>query len=128
MKSSLKVFPIAATLAICCAVFASAASRAADDPALQQHIQEWSALKARTGPKADITVRIASSAGGKGQVLIGLYDAVTPFPTEGKHLMNAVVPVAGAQTEYTLKDIPLGDYAIAVICDENGNGKTCGWE
>jgi uncharacterized protein (DUF2141 family) len=56
-------------------------------------------------------------------LLIGLFDAGTPIPTGDKPRMDAVVAVTGPRTDYTFKDVPLGEYAIAVVCDENANGK-----
>lgn len=123
MTRSPAVVPAVALLAICCATLAPAVSRAADDPALQRHIDEWAALRSGSGPKADITIRVALPAPHRGQLLVGLFDAVTPFPAGGRHLLNAVVAVTGPRTDYTFKDVPPGEYAIAVICDENANGK-----
>jgi len=112
-----------ATLLLCGAAFVPAASRAADDTALQRHIEEWRALEAGSGPRADITARVTGVGAPTGQLILALHDAVTPFPSGGKPLASAVVAVTGARTIHTFKEVPLGEYAIAVVCDENGNGR-----
>lgn len=122
MKTRSTTTMFVAGLFACVCATMSPHAEAADDAAVQAHVQAWTALQANAGPKADITLRIANSPARTGQLLIGLYDAQTPFPTEGKHLTNAIVPVKGATSDYTFRDIPLGVYAIAVICDENANG------
>lgn len=122
MKIRPTLTTIATLLFACVSAAITPYASAADDSALQTHVHAWYALKAESVAKADIMLRIKNPPAQTGQLMIGLYDAQTPFPDEGKHLMNALVPVNGGSSEYTFRDIPLGVYAIAVICDENGNG------
>ncbi|MBC7692324.1 MAG: DUF2141 domain-containing protein [Methylotenera sp.] len=60
----------------------------------------------------------------RGQILVSLYDSAEGFPNEARAaLRTAVVPLDSGHPEITFENLPFGDYAIAVVHDENKNGK-----
>jgi len=71
----------------------------------------------------DFTVEVKGLIAGKGYVYLGLYDKKDEFLNENKALAHGKVKVSGDKVNYTFRDLPLGDYAVAVYQDENSNGK-----
>jgi uncharacterized protein (DUF2141 family) len=60
----------------------------------------------------------------KGQVMVCLTTQARNFPNcqDDPHARRMTVPTRLAAT-FTFNDLPTGDYALALIHDENGNGK-----
>jgi uncharacterized protein (DUF2141 family) len=75
---------------------------------------------AQTG---SIYVEILEISDPKGYMSIGLYSDEKGFPDKKKAYKGKNVEVTGKTVVYTFKNIPLGDYAIAIFHDTNSNGK-----
>ncbi|PHV07109.1 hypothetical protein CSQ96_11090 [Janthinobacterium sp. BJB412] len=70
---------------------------------------------------ADLTIRVDAVRSADGKLMVAIYDKAANFLS--KPLKDLVVaPVAGSNT-VQVKDLPPGDYAVAVFHDQNGNGK-----
>jgi uncharacterized protein (DUF2141 family) len=79
-----------------------------------------------SSPVAESSVRVTvhNLRNEKGVILLSLYASGEGFPSDAsKAVKLAKVKVAGAQTEVVLEGIPAGSYAIALLHDENNNGK-----
>jgi uncharacterized protein (DUF2141 family) len=70
---------------------------------------------------ADLTVEIKGLTSANGKVLISLFDKADGWMQKG--LKTAVAPAQKDGVTYEFKDLPMGDYAISIHHDENGNGK-----
>ena len=91
----------------------------------QAHVSAWTATKADPMlPKSKLRLEVNGLKPRVGSVRIGLYDAKMPFPAEGHHLEDRVVPVGSSESLVVdFGDLPHGIYAIAAIYDLNGNGR-----
>jgi len=77
----------------------------------------------------NITVVIANLRSTDGDVLISLYDKAEGFPKDRDAIIRAaaVPPDSSGQVTTVFEDLPHGDYAIAVLHDEDGSqGMTFG--
>lgn len=77
----------------------------------------------------DITVVITDIRGTEGEILISLYDKAEGFPKDRSAIIRtAVIPAdASGQVMAVFEDLPYGDYAIAVLHDEDSSqGMTFG--
>jgi uncharacterized protein (DUF2141 family) len=71
-----------------------------------------------------ITVNINGFKSDKGKCLIYLYNDKTGFPTDTeKAIKTAYAGIIKGKSTIVLNNIADGEYAIAVIHDENDNGK-----
>jgi uncharacterized protein (DUF2141 family) len=75
-------------------------------------------------PNYSITIKINGIKNNKGKILISVYNSADGFPTDITKAtrlikINAQTPSA----ELILHDLVRGTYAIAVMHDENNNGK-----
>jgi uncharacterized protein (DUF2141 family) len=69
----------------------------------------------------DLTIRVDDVKRAEGQVMAALYDSAGSFL---KHSVKAgAAPAATGSTTIVLKDVPAGEYGIALYHDANGNGK-----
>ena len=59
----------------------------------------------------------------KGSMYIAVFDNAESFPDFGKQLVQKVLPVDAKTLNYTFKDLPHNDYAVAIFHDKNNNGK-----
>lgn len=60
----------------------------------------------------------------QGQVCVSLFAGSQGFPDKSDRAVRAqCVPVGKGQTAVTFQNLALGNYAIAVFHDRNGNGK-----
>ncbi|MFN7446380.1 MAG: DUF2141 domain-containing protein [Curvibacter sp.] len=89
------------------------------------HIAQWQAEKNDPStPKASLRIRVHGLSPGVGSVRVGLYDAKIKFPAEGRHLEDRVQTVATSDNQtIVFADLPLGEYALALIYDVNNNAK-----
>ena len=71
--------------------------------------------------KGDITVVITNLRNSDGEVLISLYDKAEGFPRDRTAILRtAAVPAsASGQVSIVFEELPYGDYAIAVLHDED---------
>lgn len=70
---------------------------------------------------ADLTVEIKGLTSANGKVLIALYDKADGWMKQGWKTAGA--PAQKDGVTYEFKDLPMGDYALSIHHDENGNGK-----
>jgi uncharacterized protein (DUF2141 family) len=75
---------------------------------------------AQTGTIAVKVTQIVVEGGGK--VKIGIYGP-KGFPEVGKEIYGINLEIKGTSVEYVFKDIPVGNYAIAVFQDVNNDDK-----
>lgn len=71
----------------------------------------------------EINVTITNLKNTDGYLLIGLYNNAQDFPIDGKQYRKEFVKVHSKTFTYTFKNLPAGDYAIAVCHDENADQK-----
>lgn len=69
------------------------------------------------------TVEVLDLVADKGSVYLGLYNKKSGFLKEDAALANAKVKAKGNKVSYTFKNLPVGEYAVAVYQDVNSNGK-----
>ena len=71
----------------------------------------------------NFSVEVSGVEPGKGFVFFGLYDKEKGFLDEETQIATAKVKASENKVVYTFKNLPDGDYAIAVYQDLNNNGK-----
>lgn len=59
----------------------------------------------------------------RGHLLAGVYDDPRGFPREGRPTREAKVEIQGGRAAIDFEGLPAGEYAIAVLHDENDDGK-----
>ncbi len=72
----------------------------------------------------DLTIVITNIKKVCGIIQIGIYNKKENFPKIGKEFRKLSVKVEGKEFKYTVKDLPPGNYAIALYHDYNSDG-TC---
>jgi len=83
----------------------------------------------QSAASGDITVVITNLRNGDGEVLISLYDKAEGFPKDRSAVIRAAAVPSDASGQVTtvFKGLPHGDYAIAVLHDEDDSlGMTFG--
>jgi uncharacterized protein (DUF2141 family) len=72
-----------------------------------------------------IHVKILSIRNSTGAVACALFESPAGFPTEFLHSATNImmIKIKDAQARCDFEDIPPGTYALAVVHDENMNGK-----
>lgn len=78
------------------------------------------ALAAPPARALDLTVEVTGTRSEKGYVAAVLYNELSGWM---KQSFRAERTAAGANPRLVFRDLPAGTYALAVIHDENGNGK-----
>lgn len=77
-----------------------------------------------TLPSADIVIEVNNLRNNKGSVLISLFNNEDDFPENAeKAIEKAKVEINGKTAFITFKNIPQGQYAAAILHDENKNLK-----
>jgi uncharacterized protein (DUF2141 family) len=69
----------------------------------------------------DITIIVTNLRNTDGEVLISLYDKAEGFPRDRSAIVRsvAIVPDGSDQVATVFEDLPYGDYAVAVLHDED---------
>lgn len=67
-----------------------------------------------------LTVEVDGLKNKNGYVAIGLFDQYSDFP-DGEGVQAQYVEANGSSVEVTFEELEPGEYAIAVLHDENGN-------
>ena len=86
-------------------------------------------MEAQSMSLGDITVIITDLRNTDGEILISLYDKAEGFPRDRQAIFRAAVvePDVSGQVTTVFEDLPYGDYALAVLHDEDGSqGMTFG--
>jgi uncharacterized protein (DUF2141 family) len=71
----------------------------------------------------NLTVLVTGLESSEGQVIIAVIDSAEAYDAEDRAVRDARPAPAGGTASATFEDLPLGDYAVKVFHDENGNGK-----
>jgi len=58
----------------------------------------------------------------KGSMYIAVFDNEESFPDFGKQLVEKDLPVDAKTLNFTFKNLPNDDYAVAIFHDKNNNG------
>lgn len=129
---------LALTLVVAAAVSGAATSSAANNPTAQASKTEHSSADSsssdrpsaepygkKTDPKAasELIVYVRGLRNAKGQVAAALYNSAKGFPDKGGEITGKVTRVKDGQARLTFKGLKPGTYAVAVLHDENKNGK-----
>jgi uncharacterized protein (DUF2141 family) len=73
-----------------------------------------------------LTVNISGARNAKGKIGVTVFKSADGFPSEtAKAIFRQIVDIDphGLGANVVFKDVPTGTYAVAVLHDENGNGK-----
>ncbi len=74
--------------------------------------------------KGNITVKITQCRDDKGEALVTLFKSEDGFPVEPEKAYRKITgKITDGKSEIIVSDVPYGEYAIAVLHDENRNGK-----
>lgn len=75
-------------------------------------------------PTSNLKIVVNGVQRQQGQVCISLFAGSQGFPDKGDRAVRAqCVPVGQGRTAVTFQNLALGNYAIAVYHDRNGNGR-----
>lgn len=84
----------------------------------------WTALPGAALPPGEVSATVSGLRSDKGQVLACLTALPSAFPKcEGDPAARALTVPAGPSLRLDFGPVPSGTYAIALIHDENANGK-----
>ncbi|RYZ77170.1 MAG: DUF2141 domain-containing protein [Proteobacteria bacterium] len=78
---------------------------------------------AMAAPKADLTISISGMRNAKGSVLVAVFKDGVGFPSDNDKAHDNLKLTPGQAQKFVLEDLPPGDYAIALLHDENNNGR-----
>ncbi|MDC6366267.1 MULTISPECIES: DUF2141 domain-containing protein [Flavobacteriaceae] len=70
-----------------------------------------------------ISVHINNVDSASGQVNVAVYDSDDTFLSFEEVLKTGSAPAHEGQVTLKIEDLPIGEYALAVFHDKNGNGK-----
>ncbi len=71
-----------------------------------------------------INVEVSGFRNNSGEARVNLYNSKDGFPSQPqKAFMTHVAKIESSGAGVVFKDVPFGEYAIAVLHDENGNKK-----
>lgn len=79
------------------------------------------ALSSFGSAAADLTVRIEDVKSAQGNIMVAVYDAADSFLK--RPARTARIAASAGAVDLLIKDLPAGDYGIALFHDANGNGK-----
>lgn len=75
-----------------------------------------------TAPPGTLSIRVSGFHSAGGQVLLTVYRGSEGFPGEPERAWKKLVTkISGGRASVDLQGVPPGEYAVAVVHDENGN-------
>ncbi len=75
-------------------------------------------------PEGQVAVRVTGLRSDRGKVRLAVFAGPRGFPDQiARACRVAIAPIRGGQARVVLDRLPTGPHAIAVVHDENGNGK-----
>jgi uncharacterized protein (DUF2141 family) len=74
-------------------------------------------------PNGRLRVEVQRLRNDRGHLLAGVYDDPRGFPREGKPTRHGKTEIHEGQAVIEFEGLPPGEYAIAVLHDENDDGK-----
>ena len=77
---------------------------------------------AQSGGQATIILKVTGLRSEKGQVKIAVFNSSEKWLGE-QPLYSSTINVDGQSVTWKINDVPYGDYGVAVLHDENSNGK-----
>ena len=85
-------------------------------------------LQNPVGPSPDgnaqLTVSVTGLKSEEGQVGILVFAAGEGFPEDRERAVREILlPIRGTEVRHTFADLPMGEYAVSVMHDENKNNK-----
>jgi uncharacterized protein (DUF2141 family) len=81
-------------------------------------------LKAQLQDSGSIHITVTGLKNTKGQLGILLFNSAQGFPSDWQQAeQQLLLPISGAAVEYTITGLNYGEYAIAVLHDENMNNQ-----
>lgn len=72
---------------------------------------------------ANLTVVVTNIKNPEGNIIIGIFNKADSFPKEGKHEKQLVIPIRDNEVTITVNNLPDGEYALAILHDENNNNQ-----
>jgi uncharacterized protein (DUF2141 family) len=77
-----------------------------------------------SAPPEELTVDVTGLKSSRGTCQVQVFGSANAFPAETSRAITSVSgTIAGGKCRVKLNDLAPGEYAIAVVHDENGNGK-----
>lgn len=70
----------------------------------------------------DLQVSITNLRNASGQFLVAVYNGADGFPKKPEKAYRSIL-VGADQSRFIIGDLPAGQYAVAIVHDENSNGK-----
>ena len=80
------------------------------------------AAPAFSEPSSTVLIEVAGFKNMRGTLNCRLFTKAADFP-DGEGIVTLRVPITGPNTSCSFSNVEPGTYAIAVVHDENGNGK-----
>lgn len=74
-------------------------------------------------PDNSVTITIDNIKSTKGTIQIAFFNKAESFPKVGGEYKLVEFKISDGKTKFTIKDLPDGEYAIAIHHDENSDGK-----
>ena len=76
-----------------------------------------------SGICGSLEVSVSGVRNAKGEIMVGVYDTDNTFPKTGSEFKGIVIKSIKDEATVVFKDLPEGTYAVAIIHDENKDGK-----
>ncbi|MCK5781532.1 MAG: DUF2141 domain-containing protein [Flavobacteriales bacterium] len=71
----------------------------------------------------DLKIEIRNIKELKGNIFVSIYNKSDDFPKKGKHYQNNTTPANNYSETIFFKNLPVGDYAVALFHDRNSDDK-----
>lgn len=71
----------------------------------------------------EIVIEIEGLRSSNGKILIGVYNHKDKFPKDGGSILNLAGEIVNGRATLQAKNLPPGEYAFALLHDENGNNE-----
>ena len=72
---------------------------------------------------SDFTLHITGFGEAKGEVRIAMFDSESAYKEKKEPVYAVVLPVDSTEVNWSVAELPKGEYAIAIYHDKNTNGK-----
>ena len=72
---------------------------------------------------ATLNIKVEAIRSDKGQILVGLYTKAADWPREGGEYRQMRAKASTRGSSIVFKDLPPGEYAVALLHDENNDEK-----
>ena len=70
-----------------------------------------------------LTVTVTNFNQLEGNIIVSVFNKSEDFPKEGKHYQDNTSKVNNYSKTIIFKNLPVGDYAVAILHDRNSDGK-----